>query len=68
MDADDDDDDDLLSLLLTYTCPVTGQKRVAGCPNDSAESTKKSRCLFCNPVSIESNAFELEFQNAGIHT
>ena len=27
---DDDDDDDLLAALLSYECPVTGRKRVAG--------------------------------------
>lgn len=66
--AMDADDDCLLELLLTYNCPVTGQKRVAGCPNDSTESAKKSKFLFCNPVWIESNANDLELQSAGIHT
>jgi hypothetical protein len=27
---EDDDDDDLLAVLLSYECPVTGRKRVAG--------------------------------------
>lgn len=40
------DDSDFLLDLLTYTCAVTGRKRVAGAPaGDDQESNKTPKLL-----------------------
>ena len=44
----DDDDDDWLAILLTYDCPITGNKRLAG-SDLPVSSTKQPRCLHCIP-------------------
>ena len=47
----EDDDDDLLALLLSYQCPVTGRKRVAGSyPVDTR--TNKPKFLGCTAVIL----------------
>ena len=48
---EDDDEDDLLAALLSYECPVTGRKRVAGSyPVDTP--TNKSKFLGRTAVKL----------------
>ena len=36
-----DDDDDILLEMLSYTCPVSGMKRIAGQVDDSQHQSKQ---------------------------
>ena len=59
---DDDDDDDLLLDLLTYQCPLTGHKRVAGSVPEPAPKYLDVHGIFTlfTPVSQHRDPSKIE--------